>query len=112
MAMLYVVRGETADGTYDTGYMSRDHREMFLSSITFYDAGGAVVTPSAGTVNVTLSPDGKTSFLTIKNGAFNAADAYLPTRGMPNALGQAEYGRITLAGVTGAARFEAVITRY
>lgn len=112
MAMLYKVRGPVSDGSYDTEYMSRDWREAFLSSITFYDAGGLPVAPSAGTVTVTLSPDGKNSFLTIKNGTFNAADAYSPTRGMPNALGMAEYGRISLSGIAGASTFEAIITRY
>lgn len=112
MAMLYRIKGAVSDGSYDSEYMSRDYREAFLSSITFYDVAGNPVAPSTGTVTITLSPDGKKSFLTIKNGTFNAADAYLPSRGMPNALGMAEYGRIVLSGVTGAATFEAIITRY
>lgn len=91
--------------------MDTAFERMYLAFIRFFDASGAQVTPSAGTVVFTGSPDG-VNFQNVQNGSFNAIDAYTATRPIPAAAGPARRARITLNGVTGAVSFIAEVGRY
>ncbi|MGL5170111.1 MAG: DUF7265 domain-containing protein [Edwardsiella tarda] len=106
-----VIQGGVADGNYDSPLMDAAFERMYLGYIRFFNAAGAQVTPGAGTVAFTASPDG-VNFQNVQNGSFNAIDAYSPTRAIPSAQGPARRARITLAGVTGAVSFIAGVDRY
>jgi hypothetical protein len=102
-----------ADGDFFTDLMGADYRLFEQSSIEFYsDAEGTLkVTPTAGTVTVSGSPD-DSSYFTIDNGTFNAADAYLASRTRPNAQLLMIKSKLSLAGVAGANYFKAFTWRY
>lgn len=108
------ISGSTADGSYVTNpqnMMDTAWERLYMSFITFYNAAGAPVTPSAGTVAFTVSPDG-VNYYNCANGSFNAIDASLPTRPMPTFTGPVRMARIVLTGVTGAVSFSAEVARY
>lgn len=108
------IQGVVADGAYITNpqnLMDTAWERTYLSYIRFFDAAGAQVTPSAGTVNFTVSPSGVNYFNTT-NGQFNAVDTYTPTRLMPFFAGPVRSARIDLAGITGAVSFLAEVARY
>lgn len=105
------IQGTVAVGNFDSGLMDLAFDSAYLGSIRFFDAAGAQVTPGAGTVTFTMTPD-DVNYQTVQDGTFNAADAYLATRKMPTAYGPAVRARIALAGVTGAASFRATVSRY
>lgn len=109
-----LITGPVTDGAYATSEanpMDTAWERLYLSSITFYNAAGAQVTPGAGTVAVAVAPDG-INYINAVNGAFNAADAYLATRLLPTFTGPVRRARITLTGVTGATSFSAEVARY
>lgn len=101
-----------ADGDFYTDLMSASYEKAIQSSIEFYsDAAGTVkVTPTAGTVTVTGTPN-DSSYYSIEDGTFDAADAYLISRVKPNAIGCMTKAKITLSGVTGAAYVKAFMWR-
>jgi len=107
----YFITGGIASGDYYSPVMDTAFERSYLGSIRFFDASGEQVTPSAGTVVFSLSPDG-INFQGVQSGSFNAADAYLATRTMPSAEGPARKARITLDGVAGAVSFHVAIARY
>ena len=107
----FFVVGNTTDGDYESQVMDAAYERAYLGSIRFFDENGAQITPSAGTVVFTMSPDG-VNFQDVHAGSFSAADANLATRDMPSSSGPARKARITLSGVTGAVSFHASIARY
>ena len=112
MARRYYISGEVADGDFISEDMSASYDLSQLAFIRFYsDEFVTQVTPSAGTVDYTQSPDG-VNYKTVEEGTFNAADAYLSTRKPPNSSGLAVKGKVTLTGVTGSTHFTAAIWRY
>jgi hypothetical protein len=87
--------------------------ERCYVSIRFFTSAALTTqaTPTAGTVKVTLSPDG-VNFYTMDNGSFNAADAYLESRAKPSAASMAVQGKVAYAGVTGASHAVVTFERY
>lgn len=81
----------------------------------FSDAAGTVpVTPTAGTISVAASPLGN-NYLTASNTqTIQATTCVTPdsTYTPPAAEGMLTRGKVTLAGITGAAYFKAVFWRY
>jgi hypothetical protein len=107
----FFIVGNTTNGAYESQVMDTAYERAYLGSIRFFDANGAQVTPTAGSVVFTMSPDG-INFQSVNAGSFRAQDAYLASRDMPSSSGPARKARITLAGVTGAVSFHASIARY
>lgn len=112
MGRRFFVIGQVADANFFSEEMNADYKE-FYATIAFYSDAELAnqVTPSAGTVKLTLTADGD-NYLTIDNGQFNAADSYLETRTKPSAVSMAIKAKINLAGVTGAAYFKATLERF
>lgn len=106
----FTISGPAANGTYVSPPMDSAYEKAYFN-IRFFDAAGAQATPGAGTVVVQMSPDG-VNYFDVLNGAYNAADAYLATRGMPVAEGPGIRARVTLAGVTTAVTFAVTVQRY
>lgn len=109
MAIRYQIVSPTTNGSYTLPRgMAAEYERCYVSIRFFTDATITTqATPTAGTVKVTLSPDG-VNFYTMDNGSFNAADAYLETRVKPSAASMYIQGKVTYAGVTGATH--AVVT--
>ena len=109
MSNKYQIVSSTANGSYTLPVsMLQEYERCYVSILFFTDATLTTqATPSAGTVKVTLSPDG-VNFYTMDNGSFNAADAYLESRPKPSAASMAVQGKVTYSGVTGASH--AVVT--
>ena len=109
MSSKYHIVSATANGSYALPVnMLQEYERCYVSIRFFTDATLTTqATPTAGTVKVTLSPDG-VNFYTMDDGSFNAADAYLETRVKPSAASMAVQGKVTYAGVTGASH--AVVT--
>lgn len=107
----FFIVGNTTDGAYESQVMDTAYERAYLGSIRFFDANGAQVTPTAGSVVFTMSPDG-INFQDVNAGSFRAQDAYLARRDMPSSSGPARKARITLDGVNGAVSFHASIARY
>ena len=109
MSNKYQIVSSTANGSYTLPVsMLQEYERCYVSILFFTDATLTTqATPTAGTVKVTLSPDG-VNFYAIDNGSFDAADAYLETRTKPNGASMAIQGKVTYAGVTGASH--AVVT--
>lgn len=110
MAIRYEITGPVSAGEYVSAEMGAAFCECELASIRFFNASGDQVTPSAGTVVFSGSPDG-TNWRDIVDGSFAAADAYSPSRAVPYAEGLMMRARIVLAGVVGADRFVATVWR-
>lgn len=101
------------DGTLTTDAISTDY-ETGVFVVAFYDAGGDIVTPTAGTVKPEMSPISG-QWLTPSSGdaTINAVDciAGLATYEAPVFNGPAEQGRLTFAGITGATTAKAYFWR-
>lgn len=110
MAKRIFITDAVANGNYDSEIMSADYPDLVVPAITFYDAIGATVTPTAGTVKVYVSADG-VNFVETKNSKFNAKESYLATRQLPSFAGLAIKCRIVLNGIVGATSFSATIWR-
>jgi len=113
MTNRYKITGPTDNGSYTLPVaMSPEYERCYVSIRFFTDSTRSVqATPSAGTVKITLSPDGA-NFYTMDNGSFNAADAYLETRVKPSAASMYIQGMVTYAGVTGAPHAVVTFERY
>jgi len=107
---IHFIRGSTTDGDYLVKGLGSGFTMTEISYIHFFDSSGNRVTPTAGTVKVTMSPDGVV-FRDVDSGTFNAVDAYDPTRTPPNGLGLAREAIITLLGIVGADSFVACVWR-
>lgn len=114
MAKRFFILGAVADGEYYSESMSADFSRMQLSSILFYDANGAIVTPTDGIYAISGSPD-SVNYLNISNSigeiTFNAADAYHADIDRPCALDLMVSAKLTLMGITGAEKFKVTIWR-
>ena len=110
MTVRYDVTGPVADGDYLTTYMDADFSQCELSSIRFFDADGVQVTPSAGSVTFSGTPDG-VNYRDITDGTFNAADSYAFGRTPPYAEGLMIKAKVALTGITGAESFHAIVWR-
>lgn len=110
MARRIFISGTVASGNYDSETMSADYPDLVMPAITFYDALGAVVTPTAGTVKVLVSADGL-NYVETKRSTFNANESYLATRQLPAFAGLAIKCRIVLNGIVGATSFNATVWR-
>lgn len=110
MVMRYTISGLVTDGDYFSGLMDAAHSQCELASIRFFDAGGVQVTPSAGSVVFSGSPDG-VNYRDVSSGSFLASSAYSSSRVPPYAEGLMLNSKITLSGVTGATSFTAVVWR-
>lgn len=97
--------GSVADGDYIFSLVDNDvdipNIVAIYSYFYFVDGNDDVVTATGGTVVITASPDRGKTYLTLPEGAFDAADANLPTRLRPSGLGVMTHVKVTLAGVTG-----------
>lgn len=113
MAIRYQIVSPTANGSYTLPRdMAAEYERCYVSIRFFTDATLTTqATPTAGTVKVTLSPDG-VNFFTMDNGSFNAADAYLDTRVKPSAASMYIQGKVTYVGVTGASHAVVTFERY
>lgn len=110
MAMRYEITGPVANGDYFTDEMDASFKACELSSIRFFDGAGVQVTPSAGTVVFSGTPDG-VNYRQVVDGTFNAADAYSFERTPPYAEGLMIRARINLSGIGGAVTFSAIVWR-
>lgn len=110
MSKRIFISGVVANENYDSEMMSADYPDLVMPAITFYDALGAVVTPTAGTVKVLVSADGL-NYVETKHSMFNAKESYLATRQLPAFAGLAIKCRIVLNGVVGASSFNATVWR-
>lgn len=111
MTQRYFITGEVANDDFFTEEMSADYKDSELSYILFYsDEFQSVVTPSAGTVTYTQSPD-NINYRDVPQGSFLAADSYDPARIPPNGTGLTTMGKLNLSGVTGATHFKACVWR-
>lgn len=110
MAVRYEISGPATDGEYVSEAMGAHFAECELASIRFFDAQGQQVTPSAGTVTFTGSPDGE-NFRSIADGSFPAANSYAADRTPPYAQGLMVGAKVALAGVVGAETFTALVWR-
>ena len=102
-----------ADGEYVFNLQVHARRANILDYFYFVDGSENFVTATGGTVKVELSPlsEGIPVWQDIADNTFNAADAALPTWLKPNGLGRAGRIRFTLAGITGAAGFRAMLSQ-
>ena len=98
-----------ADGTYDFelgpgGVIN--HTNSGLSNLVnyfyFVDVSGNPVAASAGTVDITCSPDGKKTWLTMRSGSFDASMALNTDLNRPNGISQITHARVTLTSIAGA----------
>lgn len=113
MAHRYEISGVTTDGSYLSDVMPVEYKEAWFDIRFFSDAAmTAQVTPSAGTVTITGSPDGANYFNLASGGVIAATDVYLASRDFATAAGPLQYAKVTLAGITGAAYFKCTVTRY
>lgn len=117
MAKIYHVKNEgngqnlpITDGTLSTFNQIGDDidlgTEVGVFVIAFYDATGAPVTPSGGTITPEMSPiAGQWQAVSTGDAVIDATtvQAGLATYSMPTFSGPAIEGRITFAGITGAA---------
>lgn len=110
MSKRVFISGVIANGNYDSETMSADYPDLVMPAITFYDALGAVITPTAGTVKVLVSADGL-NYVQTKHSMFNAKESYLATRQLPSFAGLAIKCRIVLSGIVGATSFNATVWR-
>ena len=100
------------NGTFYTDEFAPEYEESILA-IALYDAGGAIVTASAGTCVISISPiDGQyqapsSGSATIDLTLAGAEATYV----MPSFKGPQIKGRIVLANVAGAASARAFIWR-
>ena len=104
MARRYHISDQVSDSVFISPLMSASYTVAELSTFQFFDASGAQVTPSAGTITIEGSPDGA-NYFTVDHGTFNAADVYDKDRTRPNAANLMINFRIVLSGVTGADNF-------
>jgi hypothetical protein len=100
------------DGTFFTDDFSPDYEESILV-IALYDAGGDIVTPSAGTCVISISPiegqwQGPSSGSATVDLTLAGAEA---TYTLPSFRGPQIKGRIVLANVAGATSAKAFIWR-
>lgn len=109
MGTTYEIKGSTVDGEVRSQDLEKWHEKCELSSIIFYQ-GGAVVTPTAGNVTFSGTPDGQV-WRKVTDGAFLAADAYSTERTPPYAEGLMVKAKLSLAGIVGADSFVATIWR-
>lgn len=110
MSRRIFISGAVTNGNYDSETMSADYPDLVMPAITFYDALGAVVTPTAGTVKVLVSADGL-NYVETKHSMFNAKESYLSTRQLPAFAGLAIKCRIVINGIVGATSFNAIVWR-
>lgn len=110
MTVRYEITGSVANGDYLSPAMDAGFGQCELSSIRFFNAGGAQVTPTAGSITFSGTPDG-VNYRQITNGTFLAADAYKFERTPPFAEGLMVQAKIGLTGVTGANTFVALVWR-
>jgi hypothetical protein len=113
MAYRYAVRGNVANGTYETEVNSLEYSTgTFI--IAFYDGSGNPVTPTAGTVKPEMSPtNGQWHSPSAGDSTIDATKciAGVATYVIPTFTGPSIKGRVILAGVTGASTFEAFFWR-
>lgn len=111
MARRYFINGEVANGDFVSEEMSGSYEGCQLAFITFYsDEYITQSTPTAGTVEFSLSADG-VNYKSVNSGSFNASQAYEESRTPPNASGLAIRAKVKLAGVAGATHFKACVWR-
>ena len=108
----YHIQGAVTDGDFTLQEeMSLGYEKAYFSCKFFSDAAFTTqVTPSAGTVTLTASPDG-VNYITVDDGGVIPA-ATATTTSLATALGPMIKAKATLAGVTGAAYFMVTINRY
>lgn len=111
MARRYFITGEVANGDFFSEEMSGSYENCQLAFINFYsDEYITQSTPTAGSVDFSLSADG-TNYRTVNSGSFSAAQAYSDSRTPPNANGLAVRAKLTLSGVNNATHFKACVWR-
>ena len=106
------IQGAVSDGAFVTQEeMPLGYERAYFSCKFFSDAGYTTqVTPSAGTVTLTASPDG-INYITVDDGGVIPA-ATATTASLATAIGPMIKAKATLSGVTGAAYFMVTINRY
>lgn len=110
MASRIKLSGSAADGDYLSANMSGDDSTFELSSIVFYDGAGEVVTPTAGTLTVTGTPNGIV-YRTMDHGTVDATLVYDESLRMPVAFGLMTQFKVTLSGIVGADSFSVIAWR-
>jgi hypothetical protein len=109
----YTFSGSTADGSVEFDAM-RFHHINGLVSITFYSDADltSIVTPTEGTVTVTVSEDG-VIFGTVPNGTLIDAAKIGPNTeySRPNWIGSARSIKLTFANIAGAGYFKCRVIR-
>ena len=98
-----------ADGNYDfklggggvTGYVASPLNNL-VNYFYFVDISGNPIAATSGTVDITGSPDGGKTWLTMRNGSFDAAMALNTDLNRPNGISQITHARITLTSIVGA----------
>lgn len=112
MSQRYRINGLVSDGVFYTGDMSADYT-LGTFSIAFFDVGGNIVTPTAGTINHRMETiPGQWHQSSSGEAPINAIDCGSEASyQMPVYNGPAIKGRLTLTGVTGAVSFQAEFFR-
>ena len=105
----YYINGPVTDGALSVTGLSLDYASAQVH-VDFFDGAGAIVTPTAGIVDVEASFDG-VNYRRIINGIYNAADVYRNTRIPPVYNGPARAFRVTMAGIVGAVTYRATVMR-
>ena len=105
----YKIKGSSADGELISGIMSQSYEQGY-ASVIFYtdDTYETPVTPSAGTVVLTMSESG-VQYGTVTNGDI---DPTLTSYARPNWAGAITFGKATFSGITGAPFVIVSIHRY
>lgn len=100
-AFMVFTSDTVANGNYDFNTDNPDFGTNIVEYVSFVNAGGDVVEPTAGAVTITAA-SGNGVFQGLDNNTFNAADANSDSRTKPSGLGRAVVLRVELSGgVTG-----------
>jgi len=113
VATRYRFSGATTDGDIIFGDLSHLHDRGYVSIIFYSDAAFTTpVTPTAGTVDFTVSESG-TVYGTIPGGAITAADVGVGGSYMrPNWFGSVRYIKATFANIAGGDYFVCLVHRF
>lgn len=106
--------GATGDGDTISPLLDRDYERGYLSIVFFSDAElTTIVTPSAGTIDITASEDGDI-YGTIQDGTAISANTVGPAvnYSRPNWSGQVLFLKFSLSGIVGANFFKCTAYSY
>ena len=109
---VFYIKGVTTNENTVGENMLYDFERVYVNIQFFNDSTYTTkVTPTAGTVSLQGSPT-PGSWLSLKNGNFNAADTDDVSRSIAYGWGPCNQVKVILNGVTGATHFIATVVKY